>query len=558
MSGPAGRGGAGVVAREGFEVGEIPYPHEIRRYTARVSSAHGTASPAALVSDVAAAVTGVAIVVAVTAGAVGRSRDALALGATAPTSGAGAAGAGLGLAVLALAVGAAGVLLSLAARTGPVGVGAPAARWWLPLAVERRGLVRPAAARTPALAAVLGAVGGTVVVLLVPGTAFPGALAAGVVSGLVAACLVLAAGLAQTVGREAVVRRTGDALVALVAAALVLVALAGGGDAVRIAPTVVGAVPAAVVGAVAVVPAAVVLDRRLGRLRSSSLRAGGAAGAQAFGGALSLDLREVGRALTDSSTPARRRRSLRLRTVRGPGTALLTGDAVALARSPWHLVELVVALAVPVVTTRVPGLATTVPTFLAVVVGGTLAAVAATEPARRAHATAGVDRLLPLGARRVRLLRLVLPTAVLLVWSVLVLAAVGTARGTAGGWLALGVAGAPVWAAAGVRSAYRPPPDWGGPLMSTAAGAVPVGVVGVLVRGPDVAVLGLVPTWVALGLGGVTAPLVVVQAVLAAVALAVASSTSTATLSERLLGGGQDQQGARGTAWEQRRKGSSA
>jgi hypothetical protein len=532
-----GAGRAPAVSRHGFEIGEIPYPHEIRRFTARAAGARATASPVELLTDLASVVTGALIVVAVTAGVVGRSREALEVSAA---TGPAAAGTGLQLVVLALAVGAAGAVLSLAARTGPVGVGSPAGQWWLPLAVERRGLVRPAAARTPALAAVAGVLGGAVVVLVLPGTTVVGAATAGLVGGLVAASLVLAAGLAQTVDRQAVVRRVGDGLVVLVAVVLVLAALAGVGDTAPVAPTAAAFVAVVAAAAAAVAVMAVWLDRRLGLLRTSSLRAGGAAGAQAFGGAVSLDLREVGRALTDSSTPSRRRRSLRLRSARGPATALLTGDVVALLRSPWHLVELVVALALPVVVTRVPELATTVPIFVAVVLGGGLASVAAVEPARRAQATPGVDRLLPLAARRVRALRLVLPVVVLLVWSGLVLGAVGATRGAPGEWAALGVLGAPVWAAAGLRAAYRPPPDWQGPLMTTAAGAVPVGVVGVLVHGPDLAALALVPTWVALGLGGVTAPLLVGQAVLAVVAVAVGTSLSTTTLAQRLLGGAGD------------------
>jgi hypothetical protein len=145
-----------------------------------------------------------------------------------------------------------------------------------------------------------------------------------------------------------------------------------------------------------------------------------------------------------------------------------------------------------------------------------------------------LDRLLPLDAKVARRLRLVVPVSALLMWSVVAFGAVGLWSGSPLPWLALGVAATPVWAAAAVRAAFRPAPDWGGPLVSTPMGALPGGVASVLARGPDVVVLGLVPTIVALVLDQVTPAVVGFQLAFAAIAVLVASGTDTRPLLERL------------------------
>ncbi|MBN9327758.1 MAG: hypothetical protein J0I87_12705, partial [Cellulomonas sp.] len=144
------------------------------------------------------------------------------------------------------------------------------------------------------------------------------------------------------------------------------------------------------------------------------------------------------------------------------------------------------------------------------------------------HAMAPVlDRALPLAAKTVRRLRMVVPGGVMLVWNLVVFAGLGRWAADVPGWLALAVAGTPVWAAGAVRAAYRPAPDWNKPLVSTPMGALPTGVASVIARGPDVLVLGLLPTWIAVLLRTVSPTLLLVQAALAVVAVLISSSLAT-------------------------------
>jgi hypothetical protein len=122
----------------------------------------------------------------------------------------------------------------------------------------------------------------------------------------------------------------------------------------------------------------------------------------------------------------------------------------------------------------------------------------------------------------------------MLAWSLVVFAALGRWAGATGDWLALGVAATPVWAASAVRAAYRPAPDWNKPLVSTPMGALPTGVLGVIARGPDLVVLCLLPTWIAILLRSAGPALLVVQAILSLIAVLVASSTNTKSWVDRM------------------------
>ncbi|WP_043500531.1 hypothetical protein [Georgenia sp. SUBG003] len=78
-----------------------------------------------------------------------------------------------------------------------------------------------------------------------------------------------------------------------------------------------------------------------------------------------------------------------------------------------------------------------------------------------------------------------------------------------------------MWAAGAVRAAYRPLPDFSGPLIHTPMGAFPPGMTTVFHKGPDVVVPGVIPVLVAVLVGAVSPALLAAQAVLAAVVLAV-------------------------------------
>ncbi len=516
-----------VAAVAPAEIGEVPSARAIRRYTAQAANARGGAGLGTVLSDVYFAVISVAISVLV---ALGFTRN-LRLDVHPSTHVETSWDLSLPALVAIVLLAGAGALLSVAGRLGPVGAGGAEAAWWLGLPVDRRGLLRPASLRLPALA---GVVGGVVVAVLesgllaTPGSTVGRAALAGVVAG---AGVVLVAGVAQSAGaRRRTIALVGD-LVALVGPVAALVLVLTGAELPALTPgwLVVGLVAAAVV------TLAVLVDRRLGLIPARSLRESGSVATQAVGAVVSLDSRELGRALTDGALPAARRRVSRLRTVRGAASALVTADLVVLRRSTRHVVQLVVAALLPAIVVAVPQLASPPGVLVALLVAGYVAASATGEGARRAEMAPILDRLLPLEARTVRRLRMVVPGAVMLLWSLVAFTAVGLWADRLVGWLALAVASAPVWAAATVRAAYRSAPDWSGPLVSTPAGALPGGVAAVLARGPDVVVLGLLPVWIAVLIGRTGTVLLAAQLLFAVIAVAVASSIETRPLMERMM-----------------------
>lgn len=529
-----------MTAVQPYATGAVPAARSIRRFTAEAARVRADAHVGALLVDVYSVVLSVAIAVGIALGVVQQLRVALP-----PTPDVDRPG-GLSLPVLVavLLVGAAGALVGLAGRLGPVGAGGAEGAWWLPLPVDRRGLLRPAAIRLPVLAALTGAV---VVGLLEAGLLGRGGadlVRSALVGAAGSAALVLAAALVQSSG---VPRRAtalaGDVL--LVAAPLAAVVLVVSGTAPATLP--VPPWPVVVAALLAVAALAAAADARLGRLPARTVRESGSVATQAVGAVVSLDSRELGRALAGGVLRPARRWSSRLRTVRGPVTALVTADLVLLRRSPRHLVQLAVAVLVPVLVTVVPQLASPLGVVLAVVVGGGAAASAGADGARWAEMAPVLDRALPLRHTTVRRVRMVVPGLVALVWGLATLAAVARwADGPLVDWLVLAVASTPVWAAAAVRAAYRPAPDWGKNLVSTPAGAVPTGVLAVIARGPDLVALCLLPLWVAIGLATVSTPVLTAQLVLSAVAVLVGSSTHEKGWLERTIEGESGRQPAAG------------
>lgn len=508
------------------ELGDVPRASAIRRYTRDATKQRAGASIGSLLSDVYYAVTVLAIGIAVALGVAGQLRGSM------PEVSRGE-GTDLMPTLVGVLVGALlATVVSLAGRLGPIGAGGAEAGWWLSLPVGRRSLLRSAARRLPLVAAAVGAI----VLALLDGGLLDDpperVVRAGVTGGLAAAAVVLVMSVAQTLGAS---RRVG-ALVGdlmLVAVPVALGAAAWAGVTPERLP--VPSWPVLVVTALGVAALVWITDARLGRIKTSSLRESGSVAAQAVGAVVSMDSRELGRALSDGAAPAARHWVSRLRTVRGPVSALVTADLVLLRRSVRHLVQVLLAVAVPVLATVVPQLSGQVAVLIAVLIGGYVAASASAEGSRRAEMAPILDRLLPLDPTTARRARMVVPGIVMAVWAVVVFGAVGTWLDDVPGWFLLGAAGVPAWAAAAVRAAYRPAPDWGATLVSTPFGAIPSGVGSVLARGPDIVVLGLLPTWISLVLGHATQTLMIAQVVTSFIALLVASSTSTKTFSERML-----------------------
>jgi hypothetical protein len=261
----------------------------------------------------------------------------------------------------------------------------------------------------------------------------------------------------------------------------------------------------------------------LDRLSAAQLRARGVVAGFAAASVLSLDTRDLGRAL--AGPPRRPRRSRRFALVRRPWQALCAADLAVFARNPLRWGQLVLAVVLPVLAAHVPGVGS-VPLLVwaGCVAGWLLAAVAAGAPARAAQAAPALDRLLPLSTAEVVRARLAVPLAVAVAVCGATGVLLGLGSGATGGWTVLALACAPGWAAAALRGAYRPDLDWSGELLATPVGPVPVGVARTLVQGVDVGLVGSLPLAVALLHGRPTAGVIAAQlcwsAVLAVAALA--------------------------------------
>jgi hypothetical protein len=500
----------------------LPTGREIRRWTRTRSRRHADTGVSALLGDIYTAFLSVAIAASMVLSlASGLAPDDGPL-TRAPVEGPGLDGGWL--AVLP-ALAATAALVGLVARLGPLALSAAESAWWLPLASERRSLLRPTAYRWPAVGLVLGALDGTMIALALG--AEPRQIVAAAVLGATATiALVVLTGVVQTrPSWHRAVRRAADLLLAAVPVAGLVLAFGGWAP-----PPLTGAV--VVAAAVATVLAVVLTgfwDRRLADVPGAGLRSQGAAADEALLAVLSLDPRGLGRALAARAEPSRRRRSSRMFWLaRVPhrhraAAALVTSDLLLFRRTPRHVVQVLLAACLPVLVLATPKPPTAV-LAVTLVAAAYAAALGTAEGARRAQVNPALDAVLPLGQREVRRYRLVFPTAVMLLWAGFEASLLAWRyAGNPAGWVVLGLLVAPAWAAAGVRAAYRPLPDFSGPLVYSPMGSLPPGVSGIVTQGPDVALIGSVPLIVALILGRVPSLVLELQVVLTFAALAYAS-----------------------------------
>lgn len=489
---------------------------EIRRLTARVTASRADAGPGELFGDVAYVVVSVAISALFVVGAANVLRETLFVepaGGRPPVLTPATIQALASVALLALMTG-------MAVRLGPLGTGSAGVRWWVPMPVDRRGLLTPSYWRGVAVAVLLGAGGFAMIALASggdPGVAGRSA-ALGAAAGLL---LVGVAGLIQPRTRvAAAAARVSDVLIAAVPVAGVVLVAAGWSDLRELS------VPAWAIGALGVgaLALAVVWWRRLEALGAQVLRAQSAVADQAGGAILSLDTRELGRALSraGSTRGGRNRRLARFATVRGPVTALVAADLTLLRRSPSALAQLVGLTALVIVAQQVPAFEGGFGLFVLLVVAGFRGAQLGAEGARTAEMVPALDAMMPLSARDARLARTVVPALTALLALVVGIVPLVLSTGDPL-WVALIAVVAVGMGAAAVRSAYRKPPNWSGPLMATPAGALPTGAMSMVSQGPDVAVLGAIPLGICLLVGTPTPTLIVFQGIAVWIALAVAS-----------------------------------
>ncbi|MCE0539599.1 DUF6297 family protein [Kineosporia rhizophila] len=421
-----------------------------------------------------------------------------------------AAQEGPGLAVgwiaVLLAVAAVASFVGLVTRLGPLSLSAAESAWWLPLPVDRRSLLRPAAVRWPAIGLVVGAISGAAVAVALPaGTAaLLGSTALGAVFTVT---LVIVAGLLQPQPQAIrALRWSADGVALAVPVVGIVLAFAG------TAPPHPGLITLPL--ALLLTGVAVALgrrwDNRLDSVHGADLRHRGSVTDEALVAVLSLDTRALGRALTIRSESPQRSRSSRMswlthvpRSWR-PSAALITSDAFLFARAPRRIAQMVLSLTLPGIGLLVPdpGPATTIVLLL---IGGYIASLATGEGVRRAQLSPGLDAALPIAQRMVRLSRLALPATVMTAWFVAITAVLGWRYGDPAGWVLLGLLTGPAWGAATLRAGYRPVPTFGGPLIYTPMGSLPPGLSASMLRGPDLALVGSVPVVVAL-VTGTTAP----------------------------------------------------
>lgn len=418
-----------------------------------------------------------------------------------------------------------GPALAFLVRIGPVGVGGPGALWWLPTPADRRSLLRPTALAWfaggiglgAAAGACAGAVGRTGNVAWLAGAG------AGIGLCLVVACMATQLGSPSSALAAGVrarrIARVGDAFI--VVAALGWIALTILDPPFPHLHPMVVAISTLAVGLVGAIAVTWRIDRIPGGvLRTRGQRAGAAT--HAF---RTLDMRALGRVLTDSGKD-RRRRSSRLRLVRGQVSALWVADALLVLRSPWQLTALLAAVGLPLAVASSG--ASTIVVALALLGGGLLAGNVSAVGGRAAHDAPVLDRLLALSGRATRLARLAMGSLVALAWAAVVLGVLPIVLGVGfdAAWFLLAATLAPGVAAAGLITAYRKEADWSKPLVVTPQGAYPPGVVTAIAMGPILTLLCVLPTAVALAVApGSELPevLVWIQAIVSAIMVAVAS-----------------------------------
>ncbi|WP_435735606.1 DUF6297 family protein [Cellulosimicrobium sp. PMB13] len=504
---------------------------ELRRLTARVATWHARRAgrgPGQLLVDVAYVVVSVLLAGVLVGGTVSALGDALTseqawtLGATLggdldPWTG-GARPPSPGVVVLLVLCVLLGLVASTAARLGPAGVGTAGVHWWLPAPADRRGLLLPSVGAVIGWAVVAGALGGAAAGLLA--AAGPAGVLSGALVGAPAAVVVASlTGLVQHRGSRTAVL-VGDTLVACVPV-LGLVLVATGLHLPVLGPSTTLTALAVALAALAA-GLVVVWTTRVDRLRLPVLAARSGESDRLGAALLSMDPRDLGRALDAGARPRRPRRGRTFRAVRGPRGAIVAADVVLLVRTSSSWTQLVGLVALLVLAHQVPVLAAGPGLAAVVAVAGARAAGLGAGGARHAEMVPALDASLPLSARAVRAVRLVVPAATAVLALVTGVVPVVLATGSTG-WLVLAALVGVGCGASAVRGALRPAPDWSGPLFATPMGAVPVNAAAVARQGPDLLLLSLVPFTIAALLGVVTPALVVAQAVAAGVAVAIAT-----------------------------------
>lgn len=415
--------------------------------------------------------------------------------------------------VLMLMVGTA-LAVGILARLGPMSSSGDEATWWLSLPVGRRGFLTPGLIR---LLAVLFGVGliGSLLALLGSGRLSASGAISGALGGMVLAGIAIGMQVAQ---KRAVLVAIADIAAILSPVALAVYFLIAGvpsstlGDSwlavPALWPLLAGSDGWVGAGLAAVLAAGTIWlgIATAGRFRVRTLTEAGGVSSRVSSSIMTMDTRELSRVLAG---PVKRhaRRNKRFDWVSSPQTALLASEITLFLRSPRRFGQLLVLAVVPTLATVIQGVISSMAVvFVVFLVCAFSAALTCVESARQAQINPSLDRMLPLEAKTVYRLRSALPVVVLAIWMIVTCTMIGIVSGM--GWqvVLLGVLAVPGFAGAGLRSAYRPAPDWSGPAINGPTGPIPTAAISALRRGPDFALfssltfgvglfLGFVPDW---------------------------------------------------------------
>lgn len=385
-----------------------------------------------------------------------------------------------------------GLTLAVARLFGPVLVSAAEGFWLMDAPIERSRLLSGRLRLATAAAGVLAAVLGALIAALSGSTLVEIGLWA-LANGLGAAALTAFAAAEQTRERTSLTRAV-QALFALLALTTLLltVAVAAGwltftvpAAAVDFGPTV-----AAGLGLLLLIVELVVSGRRLNQIRRARLTSGGSLVAGMQGAMYALDFGLVRDIVVERA--AIERGHVTPTPGHGQGLqALLWRDLQRLRRFPRPLIPLVASVVAPyaldalgltTVNSLVSGL------ILVVVLVPFLSML------RVLTRTGGLARLFPFPSSQVRTVAMAVPLMLALLWSAVTIPAFvgitsnGTERSPIDGALMAVVTGLAGWLGA-VRWVTAKKADFNTPMVATASGAVPPGLIFNLLRGLDMVVL---------------------------------------------------------------------
>lgn len=392
---------------------------------------------------------------------------------------------------------------AVARALGPVHVSPGAASWLLAAPVDRGQLLRT---RLWGLLAITALVVLPVSAAAATLAGFGATAVLGLCLGAGAACALGTGALAhrQVVGRHPASLLVPATLLA-VWCGLVLVALGwtpGLATPHAPGPAAWAVVAALVAGVCVVVCLASPLTRRM---RRTDVAPGGAL-VPSLGGALAgLDLALMYDVLVAHGSRSRQVR----RPVRGGPTglgALAWRDVVRLRRRPGTLLLVAGSVALPYAVDALGGGRVLV---VVVVLTGFLVGLPTLVGLRVLGRSAGMQRMFPTSVTATRATAMLVPGTLLVLHG---LACAWALRDVAPSWgdavvvsIACGLGGL----AAGVRWVCGRPPDYGRPLVSSPAGAVPTNLYGSMLRGFDIALLVAAPMLVSPGEKGAVVSLAI-------------------------------------------------